>query len=254
MSLGLSVRLAATPADVEAAQRLRYRVFVQELGATGSDVDHARQLECDTFDALAEHLILVDDRRDVGDHVVGVYRLLSGAAAAKIGRFYTEIEYDLSRLKNSGRKLLELGRSCMHPDFRGGKGFLQLWAGLADYIDQNGFEIIFGVASFHGTDIESLCEPLAHLHHTHRAAPELRVRARPESYVPLDQLEAPLVNDKRAMIGTPALIKAYLKLGGRIGDGAFVDHQFNTVDVCVVIDVNDMNQRQKRIYTRGFAA
>mgnify|MGYP001619588478 FL=1 len=113
-------RLATDETDMLAAQRLRYRVFVEELGGDGPLVDHVHRLERDEFDAVVDHLILVDNRRsrDDLDHVVGVYRLLPGERAAEFGRFYCDSEYDLAPLRASGRSLLELGRSCVDPVFR----------------------------------------------------------------------------------------------------------------------------------------
>ena len=147
------VRLATDDTDLKAAQRLRYRVFVEELGGDGLMVDHEARLERDEFDPVVDHLVLIDRRRDPAalDHVVGVYRLLPSDRAAEFGRFYCDSEYDLSRLKASGRPLLELGRSCVLPDYRGGAGLFLLWNGLSEYVLNRGVEILFGVASFHGT-------------------------------------------------------------------------------------------------------
>ena len=246
------LRLATNARDIEAAQRLRYEVFVAELGGDGAMVDHENRLERDEFDPHYDHLVLVDRRRDAQacDHVVGVYRLLPGERAAKIGRFYTESEYDLSPLKASGRRLLELGRSCVHVEYRGGTAMFHLWRGLAEYVREREIEVLFGVASFHGTDIAALRLPLANLHHFHLAPPALRVRARPEHYQPMDLLPAEQVDRREALVQTPALIKAYLRLGGFVGEGAFVDHAFNTVDVCLLMDTTQMSQRHRSYYSR----
>src|SRR5699024_9176532 len=115
-------------------QRLRYSVFVEELGGNGDLVDHEARLERDIFDTVVDHLILTDSRRPEGDHVVGVYRLLPGERAAEFGRFYCDDEYDLGLLWKSKRRLLELGRSCVHPDYRGGPGMFLLWSALAAYV------------------------------------------------------------------------------------------------------------------------
>ena len=173
------LRLAADEADLLAAQRLRYAVFVEELGGDGDLVDHAGRFERDTFDPHVDHLLLVDTRRDAAalDHVVGVYRLLTSDRAAALGRFYCDGEYDLTPLRASGRRLLELGRSCVHADYRGGTGMFLLWNALADYVLDHGVEVLFGVASFHGTDVQALAQPLAWLHHHHLAPEALRVRA-----------------------------------------------------------------------------
>ncbi len=245
------LRLAGCESELRAAQRLRYAVFVEELGGDGPLVDHARRLERDRFDPYFDHLLLLDMARAEDDRVVGVYRLLRADQAARAGQFYSEDEYDLAPLRASGRRLLELGRSCVHADYRGGTAMYQLWNGLADYVNRHGIEILFGVASFHGTDIDRLAEPLSFLHHRHLAPPELRVRARPEHFQRMDLLPADAVDRRAALVATPALIKAYLRLGGFVGEGAFVDRAFNTTDVCLVMDTARMNARQKDLYVRS---
>ncbi len=240
-----TVKLAETAAELQAAQRLRYDVFVRELGGGGEMVDHEAGLERDRFDPYFDHMLARDDTTG---EVVGVYRLLPGERAAELGQFYSEDEYDLTVLKQSGRKLLELGRSCVHPDYRGGTAMYHLWNGLAAYVTEREIEVLFGVASFHGTDVQKLAQPLSMLHHNHLAPPELRVRAQLKVFQSMD-LVAPEALDRRsAMVQVPALIKAYLRLGGFVGEGAFIDRAFNTTDVCLILDTARMNERQRRIY------
>ena len=248
-----ALRLARDARDLQAAQRLRYRVFVEELGADGPLVDHAARLERDDFDEIFDHLLLIDTRIDpeTMDHVVGVYRLLPSDRLGPEGRFYSEGEYDLTPLRESGRKLLELGRSCVHPDHRGGTGMFHLWNALADYVLERGIEVLFGVASFHGTDIARLTPSLAYLHHHHLAPPGLRVVARGDGYQRMDLLPPEALDRKAAMAATPALIKAYLRLGGFVGEGAWIDRDFNTTDVCLVMDTERMSARHRGYYTRG---
>ncbi len=246
-----AVRLARDATDLRAAQRLRYDVFVTELGGDGPLVDHDARLEQDKFDPFFDHLLLIDTAKE--NAVVGVYRLLLDANAAAAGQFYSEDEYDLSVLRRSGRRLLELGRSCLAPDYRGGEGMFHLWNGLAGYILENNVEILFGVASFHGTDPDALAEPLSLLYHRHLAPEALRVRAQKEHYQSMDLMPEDQINRPAAMRQVPALLKAYLRLGGYVGDGAFVDHPFNTTDICLVMDTHRMNEAQKNIYTKGVA-
>ncbi|HEX9859290.1 MAG TPA: GNAT family N-acyltransferase, partial [Paracoccaceae bacterium] len=244
------LRLARDARDLRAAQRLRYKVFVEELGGDGDLVNHAGRLECDAFDPIFEHLVLIDNRRDADalDDVVGVYRLLSGERAAQTGRFYSEDEYDLTPLKASGRRLLELGRSCVHPDYRGGTAMLQLWNGLSDYVLERGIEVLFGVASFHGTDVAALAQPLSWLHHNHLAPEALRVRARAPHRQEMALIPPAGLDRRAAMLATPALIKAYLRVGGFVGDGAWIDHAFNTTDVCLVMDTARMSAKHRDFY------
>jgi len=246
------LRLAKSEADLRAAQHLRYEVFVDELGGSGDLVDHGDRLERDEFDPFYDHLLLIDRARGGDDgEVVGVYRLLRDDQAEKLGRYYTEGEYDLTALKASGRKLLELGRSCVHPDYRGGTALMHLWSGLADYVDEHKIEILFGVASFHGTDIEALKAPLSLLHHRHLAPETLRVRALASQFQPMNLVAEADIDRPAALKATPALIKAYLRLGGFVGEGAFVDHAFNTTDVCLILDTSAMNNTRRAIYRRG---
>lgn len=247
----LRVKLADTDAELRAAQALRYEVFVAELGSDGPMVDHDTGLERDRFDAFFDHLLLFDDA--AGSRVVGVYRLLRGDQARAAGQFYSEDEYDLAPLHASGRALLELGRSCLARPYRGGAGMYHLWQGLADYVAAHGTEILFGVASFHGTDPGRIAMPLSLLHHRYLAPPELRVRARPHGFqgmnlIPEDRLDRPA-----AMQGVPPLIKAYLRLGGHVGEGAFTDRMFNTTDVCLIMDTARLTARHRSIYGRGAA-
>lgn len=242
-------RLAVSEQDLIAAQRLRYKVFVDELGGDGALVDHQAQLERDVFDPFYDHLLLID-RRQPEAQVVGVYRLLRQDAATRAGGFYSEVEYDLTRLKNTGRRLLELGRSCLHADYRGGTAMYHLWHGLAAYVARHEIELMFGVASFHGVDIDVLSMPLSLLHHRHLAPEHLRVRAVKDHFQSMDLLPERSIDRPAAMRATPALIKAYLRLGGCVGEGAYVDHAFNTTDVCLVMDTQKMNTKQRDLYTR----
>ncbi|MGH1414603.1 MAG: GNAT family N-acetyltransferase [Pelagimonas sp.] len=243
---GFTVRLARDDAELEAAQRLRYDVFVTELGGDGALVDHEQRLEKDRFDPFFDHLLLMDDTK--GGVVVGVYRLLRQDQAEAVGQFYSEDEYDLSPLRDSGRKLLELGRSCVAPDYRGGTGLFHLWQGLAAYVLEHEIEILFGTASFHGTDIDALAQSLSLLHHRHLVPQPLRVRAR--AFQNMDLVAEDHIDRRAAMLQIPPLIKAYLRLGGCVGEGAFIDHDFNTTDVCLVMDTAKMTERQKGIYVK----
>ena len=251
-----TLRLATNDDDLFAAQRLRYDVFVKELGGDGALVDHDRQLEVDKYDPFFDHLLLLDQSRGdtVLKQIVGVYRLLRDDQMPKIGQFYTESEYDLSVLKSSGRKLLELGRSCLHKDYRGGTAMYVLWNGLAEYVTQHGIEILFGTASFHGTDPDALAAPLSLLHHRHLAPAELRVRALTQHFTELNRIAEDDIDRRAAMVAVPALIKGYLRLGGFVGEGAFVDQAFNTTDVCLVMDTKRLSETQKKIYSRGKTA
>ncbi len=239
------VCLARSEDDLRAAQRLRYEVFVEELGGNGPLVDHANRLEQDHLDDFFDHMILRDLRRG---KIVGVYRLMRSEQAQGAGGFYSASEFDLSPLLSSGRRLLELGRSCLQKDYRGGAGLHHLWSGLAEYVARHRIEVLFGVASFHGTDAKALAQPLSLLHHRHLAAPAYRVQALEKSRQNMDLVAETHLDRKAAMLQIPSLIRSYLRLGGTVGEGAFVDHAFNTTDVCLILDTQNMDARQARLY------
>ncbi|WP_224815008.1 GNAT family N-acetyltransferase [Hasllibacter sp. MH4015] len=245
------LRLARDAADLRAAQALRYAVFVEELGGDGALVDHDAGLEADRFDPYFDHLLLLDHRRAEGDRVVGVYRVMGENGAARAGQYYSEDEYDLDALRRSDRTLLELGRSCVHADYRGGTAMMHLWNGLAAYIAEQGVEVMFGVASFHGTDPAPLAHPLSFLHHRHLAPADIRPRARVDGFQAMDLVAERDLDRVAASRAIPALIKAYLRLGGFVGQGAFIDRPFNCIDVCLVMDVARMSDRHRAIYARG---
>ena len=244
-------KLAETDQDFVAAQRLRYDVFVSELGAGGALVDHDNRLERDALDPYFDHLLLIDDARsDVMGGVVGVYRLLPAHKEIALGRYYSEDEYDIGRLRRSGLKLLELGRTCLHPNYRGSTALFVLWQALADYVAAHEIDLLFGVASFHGTDIGSLAPALSLLYHKHRAEDDLCPSAKGKNSVDMNLIPYQDIDRKAAMVQVPSLIKAYLRLGGRVGQGAFIDHNFNTTDVCMVLNTQTMTVKQRQLYER----
>ena len=244
------LRLAQGAEDLRLAQNLRYEVFVKELGGDGDMVDHARRLEADRFDPFFDHLMLLDHSRG-GNPCVGVYRVMREDQAAEAGQFYCDDEYDLSRLKNGPFKLLELGRSCLHPDYRGGLALIHLWNGLAAYVEDHGIDLLFGVASFHGTDAAAFAEPLSLLHPRYLAPEDIRVRARADHFQRMDLIEEARLDRVSAARAIPALIKGYLKMGGVVGEGAYIDRPFNTTDICLLMDVKQISEKQRGLYAKG---
>ena len=234
------VKLAETEAEREGAQRLRYRVFVEEMGAHATPEEAAARREWDDFDPCFDHLILLSLSRPIADpldRVVGVYRLMRGEVALAGPGFYGAGEYDLAAIAGSGRPCVELGRSCVAREHRGGPAMHLLWNGLASYVLERGIELLFGVASFHGTDPAPLRRGARLSPPRAPGAADLRVRAQAGA---LPRHEPDAARGRSTRRGRcrpiPPLIKAYLRLGGFVGDGAFVDRDFNTIDVCVVMD------------------
>lgn len=247
----LVVRLAETPEEIDAALALRYRVFYDEMAAKPSPEMAARRQDFDDFDPIADHLIAIDRRIGDGpEAVVATYRLIRREAAAKHGGFYSQDEYDITPLLNWPGPILELGRSCVGEGHRTRATMTLVWRGLAEYVMHHDIGIMFGCASLHGTNPQELALPLAYLYHFHLAPPELRPQALAERNVDMNLMEADAIDKKQALVALPPLIKGYLRLGGFVGDGAVVDEQFNTTDVCVIVKTDLVTGKYYRHYTR----
>lgn len=243
-------KIAENTDELIAAQKLRYRIFVQELGGGGDMVDHELGLERDGFDPYFDHILLFDDARK-SNPIIGVYRVMTCEKANEFGEFYSDKEYDLTLLRRSGKKLLELGRSCLDRDYRGGTALAYLWQAVANYTLERKIEILFGVASFHGTVVSELAEPLSLLHHQYLVDEKLRPVAKKPFNQKMDILEPDMINRKSAVLKMPALIKSYIRLGGKVGLDAFIDHKFNTTDVCLIMDISSMNDKRKSFFVKG---
>lgn len=249
----LEVRLAETAAEIDWAQALRYRVFYDEMAAVPSDDMAARQRDFDAYDPVCDHLLVIDHARGAGPaSVIGTYRLIRRSAAEKVGRFYSSDEYDIGRLAAypGPGEVLELGRSCVDSDYRTRGSMQLLWRGIAAYVFQHDIGLMFGCASLPGTDPAALAEPLSYLHHHHLAPEELRPVALPERHVSMDLMEKERIDPKRALTVLPPLIKGYLRLGGFVGDGAVIDHQFNTTDVSIVVKTDLITGKYYKHYER----
>lgn len=242
----LQVRLATSPDDLAAAQALRYDVFYREMAAQASPEMAAIGRDFDDYDAFCDMLLVIDQSLPEDTSVVGTYRLLRQEVAPLAGGFYTESEFDISALTRHFRpdwRGLELGRSCVHRDYRNQATIQLLWRGISQYIATHRIGFMFGCASLPGTDPAALALPLSFLYHRCLAPEALRVRALPQRYTAMDLLPAEAVDDRAAIRTIPPLIKGYLRLGCFIGDGAVVDPQFGTIDVCIILPVERIQSR-----------
>jgi putative hemolysin len=247
----LQVRLAECAADIDAAQALRYRIFYERLGARPLPGMEQHRRDSDAFDPLCDHLLVLDHSRGSGlDAVVGTYRLIRRAAAARHGSFYSAAEYDISPLIAYPGEILELGRSCVDAGYRARPVMQLLWSGIATYVSHYDIAVMFGCASLPGTDPDALAVPLSYLYHHHLAPPALRARALPGRYVDMRRLEPGAIDPARTLAALPPLIKGYLRLGGFVGDGAVIDEQFNTTDVCIVVKTDLVTEKYSRHYER----
>jgi putative hemolysin len=242
------IRLAASRAEIEAAQRLRYRVFYEEMGAHPMPEMAARGSDFDSFDDVCDHRVVIARTKPLESTVVGTYRFMRRRHAEAAGGFYSADEYDLSPLRSNGGEIMELGRSCVDPEFRTRHTMQLLWRGIAEYIVAYNIDLMFGCASFPGTDLSALAVPLSYLYHNHLAPDDLRPRAIKRRYCSLQQTSVDLVDRKQALAQLPPLIKGYLRVGAFVGDGAVIDHQFNTTDVCIVVKTDRITGRYAKHY------
>lgn len=247
----LGVRIARNPDEVRAAQALRYRVFFDEMGATPDARARATGLDADAYDAVADHLLVLDHALGEGAaSVVGTYRLIQKEGADAVGGFYSAAEYDLSAIEAFPGRVLELGRSCVDAAYRGRVAMQLLWRGIAAYIAVGEIDLMFGCASLPGTDPDAMAEVLTYLYGHHLAPPALRMRAVPGRYVDMRRLDPMTIDTRRATQLLPPLIKGYLRLGGFVGDGAVIDEQFNTTDVAIIVKSDLLTDKYSKHYER----
>lgn len=245
----LEVRLARTAAEIDAAQALRYRVFYEELCAEADAQARASRRDVDAMDERCDHLLVLDHAAEGNaPAVVGTYRMNRQATERRSSDFYSSDEYDLAPLIAYPGCLLEVGRSCVAPEYRRGAVMQLLWAGIAEYVSRHDVALMFGCASFPGSDPQVRALGLSYLYHHHLARPELRARAVGDRYVAMDLIAKTDVDPEKAWAGLPPLIKGYLRLGGCVGDGAVIDPQFDTVDVCVVVEASRIAEKYYRFY------
>lgn len=244
----LTVRLAENKAEVTAAQRLRYRIFCEEMGGKGNAEVQAQKRDFDQYDDVCHHLLVIDNERAGDDKVVGTYRLLMRDNMRKVGKFYTETEYDLSKVKTYAGEVLELGRSCVEKQYRTRPVIQLLWHGIGTFMSEKDIKLLFGCASFHGVDLEEHKHALAYLYHYHLAPENIRPRALPEYYVDMNMIPKEAVVPRAAISVLPPLIKGYLRLNSTIGDGAVRDYAYNTTDVSIVLQTDLVKDRYMQRY------
>jgi putative hemolysin len=236
VSKKLFVSYAQSTDEVKAAQRLRYRVFAEEMGARLSGNEAG--LDQDIYDPFCEHLLVRDG--DTGE-VVGTYRILPPDRAKKIGRLYSASEFDLTRLLHLSPGMVEVGRSCVHPDYRNGAAISLLWSGLAKYMLSHGYEYLMGCASVSMSDGGHAAASLYNNLRVDNMSP-IEWRVFPRCALPLDKL----TRESSVPAPLPPLLKGYLQAGAYIcGDPAW-DPDFNTADFLVLLPMSKVNRRYAR--------
>ena len=245
------LRLAETQAEIIAAQRLRYKIFYEEFDIFPPEHVAAEQRDFDNYDPYADHLIVIDEAITDPDHrIVGTYRLFRREMMPADLPFYSTQEFDIAPLIQNGGKLLELGRSCVLPEYRTKYVMQKLWQGIAEYLSIHKIDLMFGCASFQERDPENIIDQLAYLHHFHSPPEDLCPRAQPDCTIDLDFKAKEDLNARRVFSDLPALIKGYLRLGAYIGHGAFADKHLHCIDVCIVLPTEKVTGKYMKHFDR----
>ncbi len=249
-------RLAVAIEEIHSSQRLRYRVFYEELSAKPDKNTMLSGRDEDNFDALCDHLLVLENLSvDAKNQhqIIASSRLLPQNMNENASQFYSNSEFNLTPMleHHPHKKFLEFGRSCVKIGYRNKRTIELLWQGSWAYVCQNNFDVMFGCASFEGTDPEKIAHSLSFLYHNARAKNQWRVRARSNIALDMNQIAPQDLDLKKAMRQLPPLIKGYLRLGAMIGEDAVIDNQFGTIDVLIILPVAQLNPRYVNHYGKN---
>ncbi|MBG1233831.1 GNAT family N-acetyltransferase [Aestuariivirga litoralis] len=245
----MKIRFAETPGEIAMAQRLRYHVFHDEMGAS---LQGRSGMDEDRFDPVADHLLVIEPAGETASefpvsdgNLVGTYRLIRHQPGTDSSAFYSSGEYDLAPLltRKPDLHFLELGRSCILQRCRGTAVIELLWQGIWDYVRQHKIDVMLGCASFEGIDPAAHKGPLSFLAQQIVTPPDWQVKAIASRYQKMDLVPRESYDAKRVLVSLPPLIKGYLRLGCHFGEGCVIDHDFNSVDVLIVLPVSAINPR-----------
>ena len=242
----LIIKLAETNSEIKKAQSLRYSVFYKEKNAKAGLFKKMLRRDFDKVDRFADHLIVIDNNRtSLQNNIIGTYRLIRGDLANQFGGFYTSTEFDLSNIFQSykNNEILELGRSCVHKKYRNGATVKLLWKAIANYVSIYDIKILLGCASFPGTSVMNFSDELAYLKRNHSLQSELSIKSLDVNIYPITNSKNKNVSDLKLFLKLPPLIKGYLRVGGKVSESYFIDHSFNTIDLCVLVQTSDINNK-----------
>ena len=238
------VKIAATESEKNAAKRLRFEVFNQEMNE-GLSISWDTGLDEDQYDEHADHLLVIDSKNN---RVVGTYRMLIKSRVIKNGGFYSEEEFDLSNLKRLPVELLEMGRSCVHKDYRSGQVLNLLWSGIAKYLKLNNAKFLFGCASLHTHDVDEVSEIYTYLKSKFYADEKYRVYPVQKCSVAGLKDDVDISDPRLIKKKIPALLKGYLRMGAQIcGEPAF-DGEFGTTDFFILLPTDKLTRRYHERY------
>ena len=228
-----TIKIAESNFEIKKAQSLRYKIFFKEKKIKKKSFKFLLQRDYDFYDKISDHLIIIDNNREIRDNVIGTYRLLRGNCAKLYRGFYTEQEFDISNLKKnfSSKDILELGRSCVHPQYRSGIILKLLWQGISNYIKMYKIKILMGCASFHGTNPSKFKDEFSLLYESYRLPEDYDVKSLQSNEISFNKN----INHPTILNKLPPLIKGYLRAGGMVSENFYIDTEFETIDYCVIM-------------------
>lgn len=251
----IEVRLAQTNDEIIAGQKLRYKIFFEEMGAKPNQIVSNEKRDFDDFDEICDHLLAIDTSKKGDDRVVATYRLLREEKVGGMEEFYSTCEFNLENLYNDHfrklmgkRQLLELGRSCVKKEYRTNAVMHLMWKYIARYIDRHKIAYLFGCASLPGVEQEPLEAQLSYLYHYHKTPEEYNISALPNQAQQMNYYSKDDFEKREARRGLAPLVKGYLNLGCYIGDGAVIDEQFGTTDVFILLPVDRLEKRYLSLF------
>ena len=245
-----SIKLAETKSELKCAQALRYYVFYKEKKAKPTFTKKIIKLDYDKIDKYADHIIVLDKKKNTKNKIVGTYRLIRGDVAKLFGGYYSSSEFNLTNITNSykDKHILELGRSCVHQDYRNGSIMNLLWKAIAEYVKLYDIKILMGCASFSGTEPTKFSDELSYLRQNFCLPRHLSVESFDKNIYPDYKLNENKSNQLRIFAKLPPLLKGYLRVGGKVSHNFYVDHNFNTIDLCVVVNTSDIDKKYIKKY------
>ena len=246
------VRLAKNFKDIDAAQNLRYKVFYEELKAKPTIKNILYEKDFDELDPFCDHLLVIDhNKKSKLESIVGTYRLIRRPMTQIHGKFYTEGEIDIKNILKTKGEILELGRSCVSKDYRDKPVIKLLWKAISAYMDHYKIKILFGCASFPGINYKKYKEHLSFLYHYHLAPEVIRPKALQPNYVNMKLVQKKDIDVSKVFKTLPPLLKGYLRLGAKVGEGAFIDKQFNTIDICIILKSDSLKKRYVNLHKKN---
>lgn len=238
----IKIKMAETAEEKRQIYRLRYKSLILDYDKDKQEIEG---FDKDEYDDFCDYIVAIDMNTN---EVVGTYRLIRKEHAEKVGIFLTEKEFNMDNLKNKNCDILEIGRAVVKEEYRSGLVIGLLWKAVIRYALTLKVKFLFGTASFHGTDPSIYQHSLSSLYYNHLSPPETRTFAREKSRCSLQQLTEIDIDYRQVKKEMPPLVKGYINLWATIGEGAYIDTFFKSIDVFILLEIDRINPRYLQRY------